>query len=174
MDVVNLKQKAKKILGNVNFSLYFNEDKILSILKNIIDDEISENQIEFLYKTLENIENYMCTKEKMIIQEKDYEYLKNIAEALRAQDVRIGDKVPFSLPIFKIHIDEQDREKNFTFITREGANKYIEFNSTILKHLPEKQVIDEEDEKRKVTLYDVENNTNLEIEKIIEIIKRNF
>lgn len=70
MDVVNLKQKAKKILGNVNFSLYFNEDKILSILKNIIDDEISENQIEFLYKTLENIENYMCTKEKMIIQKR--------------------------------------------------------------------------------------------------------
>ena len=53
----------------------------------------------------------MCTKEKMIIQEKDYVCLKNIAEALRDQDVRIGDKVPFSLPIFKIHIDEQDREK---------------------------------------------------------------
>ena len=118
--------------------------------------------------------NYL--KDKDDVKVKDYEYLKNIAKMLRNQKVRIEDEEPFSSPIFKVSI-EKDEDKNFTFITREGAKRYIDVNSTTLKHLPQKDdSIDNEgkDEKRKINLFDVENNRNLEIERIIEIIKRNF
>lgn len=110
----------------------------------------------------------------MQIQEKDFEYLKNIAEILRNQRVRIEDSVAFESPVFKVSIDENDSEKCLYFVTREGAEKYIESNSTLLKHLPEPKENVSSEERRKSTLFNIETNKNLEIERIIEIIKRNF
>lgn len=172
-----LKDRAKRILGSVSFGIFIGEDKILRILQEIIDNNVQEDSVDLLSKTLDNIDNYLLTKKKMIIQNDDYEYLRNMAETLRNQKVRIGDQAPFSSPVFKVHIDKDDKEKNFAFITREGAEKYIEYNSTTLNHLPaiDKDAEYNEDvDRRKYNLFDIENNTNLEIEKIIEIIKRNY
>ena len=172
-----LKEKAKKLLGSVSFGIFNGEDEILKILQEIIDNNVQENSVDLLSRTLDNINNYLLTKKKMIIQNDDYEYLRNIAELLRNQKVRINDQAPFSSPIFKVNINEHDKAKNFAFITREGAEKYIEYNSTILNHLPpiDKDAEYNEDvDRRKNHLFDIENNTNLEIEKIIDIIKRNY
>lgn len=175
--IKNLKNRAKEILGSVSFNIFIGENQILEILQEIIDNDIQEETIWLFSKTLNNIESYLLVKNKMIIQNDDYEYLKNIAEILRNQKVRIDEIVPFSSPVFKVHIDADNKQKNFAFITREGAKKYIEINSTALSHLhqSDKNFMNNENlDRRKKDLFDVENNTNLEIEKILEIIKRNY
>jgi len=177
MDILTLKDKATRLLGNYNFGIFVGDEKLLTTLQEIIDNEIPEHEIEILSKTLHNLENYLFTKSKFIIQKNDLEYLNNIANELRNQHVRINEQVPFSSPIFKVHIDEKNKEQNFSFITKEGAKKYIEYNSTLLKHLnqPDDNTdLNSSSDRRKKDLFDVENNTNLEMEHILEIIKRNF
>lgn len=174
--VIALKEKAKRILGNYDFGIFIGAENILKTLQEIIDNEIQEFEIEILTKTLHNIENYLLTKEQFVLPDDDLSFLRNIARELRNQKVRIEDQAAFSSPIFKVHIDEKDKEKNFSFITRNGAKKYIEYNSTLLTHLPssDNNVETEKTDRRENTLFDVEYNTNLEMERIIDIIKRNF
>lgn len=177
MDIITLKNEAAKLLGNYSFGIFVGDEKILKTLQEIIDNEIEDYEIEILLKTLYNLEKYLFTKSKFVIQNNDLEYLNNIANELRNQQVRINEQVPFSSPIFKVQIDEKDKEQNFSFITKEGAKKYIEYNSTILKHLQHTENNNDEDkstDRRKKDLFDVENNKNLEMEHILEIIKRNF
>jgi len=177
MDIITLKNEATKLLGNYSFGIFVGDEKILKTLQEIIDNEIKEHEIEIHSKTLYNIENYLFTKSKFVIQNNDLEYLNNIANELRNQKVRINEQAPFSSPIFKVHIDEKDKEQNFSFITKEGAKKYIEYNSTMLKHLQHHENNTDENidtDRRKKDLFDVENNKNLEMEHILEIIKRNF
>lgn len=175
-NIINLKDRAKRILGNYHFGIFVGSEVILKTLQEIIDNEIQEFEIEILSKTLDNIENHLLIKEQFVLQDEDLSFLRNIARELRNQKVRIEDQAAFSSPIFKVHIDEKDKEKNFSFITRNGAKKYIEYNSTLLTHLPstDNKVENEKTDRRENTLFDVENNTNLEIERIIDIIKRNF
>lgn len=60
----------------------------------------------------------------------------------------------------------------YYFITRDGAKNFIETHSTMLK---EKDIqIDNDDERRKSNLMEVTINKNLELGKIIDIIKRNY
>lgn len=174
MESKEIKAKAQNLLLKNGIGVFVGDEKVLRILQEIIDNEITPEDIDITLKTVENIEKYLYTKSKMQIQEKDFEYLKNIAEVLRNQRVRIEDNVAFESPVFKVSIDENDREKCFYFVTREGAEKYIESNSTLLKHLPEPKENVSSEERRKSTLFNIETNKNLEIERIIEIIKRNF
>jgi len=172
-----LKDKAKTILGSVNFGIFLNEEDILKSLQRIIDEKIYDDELDILSRTLNNIDEYLIIKKKLILPKEDNEYLTRIAESLRNQKVRIEDQAPFSSPIFKISIDENDKEKNFSFITREGAARYIEYNKSLLKHLPikdEKIEYSEGSDRRQNDYIHVEGNRNLEIERIIEIIKRNF
>jgi len=172
-----LKDKAKRILGNVSFGIFLNEDEILKSLQRIIDENIFDDEINLFSRNLKNIEEYLSIKTKFVLAKQDHEYLITLAESLRNQKVRIDDEVPFSSPIFTILIDENDKEKNFSFITREGAARYIEYNKSLLKHLPikdEKIEYSEGSDRRQNDYIHVEGNRNLEIERIIEIIKRNF
>jgi len=173
-----LKDKAKRILGNVSFGIFLNEDEILKSLQRIIDENIFDDEINLFSRNLKNIEEYLSIKTKFVLAKQDHEYLITLAESLRNQKVRIDDEVPFSSPIFTILIDENDKEKNFSFITREGAAKYIEYNKSLLKHLP---IQDKDSAKyidgtnrRQNDYISVSENRNLEVEKILDIIKRNY
>lgn len=174
MESKEIKAIAQNLLLKNGIGVFVGDEKVLRILQEIIDKEITPEDIDITLKTVQNIEKYLYTKAKMKIQEKDFEYLKNIAEVLRNQKVRIEDSVAFESPVFKVSIDETDKDKCFYFVTREGAEKYIELNSTQLKHLPKPKENVSSEERRKSTLFNIETNKNLEIERIIEIIKRNF
>lgn len=174
MELNKIKKMAQDLLLQNDLSVFVGEEKILTILQEIVDEKIDPGDIDITLKTLINIDRYLYTKSKMQVSDKDFEYLKNIAEILRNQKIRIEDSVAFESPIFKVSIDKNDKEKYFYFVTREGAEKYIETHSTQLKHLPKHKENVAPGERRKSTLFNIETNKNLEIERIIEIIKRNF
>ena len=99
-------------------------------------------------------------------------YLKKIAEILRTQKIRIEDNVICGQPVFKILLGESGEDEVYYFITRDEAKNFIETHSTMLK---EKDIqIDNNDERRKIDLMEVTINKNLELGKIIDIIKRNY
>lgn len=141
-------------------------------MQEIKEGKIEETEFEILDKTLKNIEKYFYTKMKMQIEVNDYEYLKKIAEILRTQKIRIEDNVICGQPVFKILLGESGEDEVYYFITRDEAKNFIETHSTMLK---EKDIqIDNNDERRKIDLMEVTINKNLELGKIIDIIKRNY
>ena len=145
---------------------------MITFLQEIKEGKIEETEFEILDKTLKNIEKYFYTKMKMQIEVNDYEYLKKIAEILRTQKIRIEDNVICGQPVFKILLGESGEDEVYYFITWDEAKNFIETHSTMLK---EKDIqIDNNDERRKIDLMEVTINKNLELGKIIDIIKRNY
>lgn len=88
-----LKKKANDILANLNISTITDEIKIITFIQELKEREIEDNEVEILEKTLINIKIYLHTKKLMQIETDDYNYLKEIAEILRKQNVRIKDGV---------------------------------------------------------------------------------
>ena len=88
-----LKKKANDILANLNISTITDEIKIITFIQELKEREIEDNEVEILEKTLNNIKIYLHTKKLMQIETDDYNYLKEIAEILRKQNVRINDGV---------------------------------------------------------------------------------
>ena len=87
-----LKKKANDILANLNISTITDEIKIITFIQELKEREIEDNEVEILEKTLNNIKIYLHTKKLMQIETDDYNYLKEIAEILRKQNVRIKDE----------------------------------------------------------------------------------
>lgn len=165
--IEELKRKTEEILKNIQIDISVGDTYEIDTLQEIKDDEI-----DLLERTVRNIENYFETKRKMQIEVNDYEYLKKIAEILRTQKIRIEDNVICGQPVFKILLGESGEDEVYYFITRDGAKNFIETHSTMLK---EKDIqIDDDDERRKSNLMQVSINKNLEFGKIIDIIKRNY
>ena len=123
------------------------------------NDEIEENtnneNKEFNEKILIEIESYLKIKENIQIQIEDYKFLKTIAQELRKQEVRRTD---ISTPPLFVIKNSQGQE--MFFITRKALNEYIECNK---KSLLENK-----------TIIEIPSNNSYELEKLIEIIKRNF
>lgn len=171
MDVKELKNKANELLQNYGVSVFEGEETIISELKLMANGEYNEEDLLIKERILTNIEKYLETKSKMLIQERDYEYLKNIAKGLREQKIRIEDQAPFKSPIFHLPI-EDDTTESYDFITREGFDKFREVNSTMFKN--ESADLNNDEERRKDKTYTVEKNRNLQLERILEIISRNY
>ena len=170
--ILELKKRAKEILANIQIDTANNDLELIAFLQEIKEGKIEETEFEILDKTLKNIEKYFYTKMKMQIEVNDYEYLKKIAEILRTQKIRIEDNVICGQPVFKILLGESGEDEVYYFITRDEAKNFIETHSTMLK---EKDIqIDNNDERRKIDLMEVTINKNLELGKIIDIIKRNY
>ena len=168
--ILELKKRAKEILANIQIDTANNDLELITFLQEIKEGKIEETEFEILDKTLKNIEKYFYTK--MQIEVNDYEYLKKIAEILRTQKIRIEDNVICGQPVFKILLGESGEDEVYYFITRDEAKNFIETHSTMLK---EKDIqIDNNDERRKIDLMEVTINKNLELGKIIDIIKRNY
>mgnify|MGYP001069072242 CR=1 FL=1 len=170
--IINIKESAKNILKNIQIDVSCGDTELITLLQKIEKENINNDEIDLLERTVKNIENYFETKRKMQIEVNDYEYLKKIAEILRTQKIRIEDNVICGQPVFKILLGESGENEVYYFITRDGAKNFIETHSTMLK---EKDIqIDDEDERRKSNLMQVSINKNLEFGKIIDIIKRNY
>lgn len=170
--IINIKESAKNILKNIQIDVSCGDTELITLLQKIEKENINNDEIDLLERTVKNIESYFETKRKMQIEVNDYEYLKKIAEILRTQKIRIEDNVICGQPVFKILLGESDENEVYYFITRDGAKNFIETHSTMLK---EKDIqIDDDDKRRKSNLMQVSINKNLEFGKIIDIIKRNY
>ena len=169
--IIEINEKARKILEDIQIDTSIGESRIITMLQKIEQQDIEKSEIDIIEKTLNNIENYLFTKQKMQVEINDYEYLKNIAETLRNQKVRIEDNVILGQPVFRIMVGE---EEVIYFITREGARKFIETHSTIFDKNIDSKKQEKQVERRKDELMEVTTNKNLEISKILEIIKRNY
>ena len=175
MNIEDIKNKAKNILGNTKVITLVGEKEKIEILREIAEGDISIDKLEEINKKLEEIEKYLSEKQKEILKQKDFEYLKNIAEILRSQQIRVEDGVCLESPVFKVTVegDEENDEDTFYFLTKEGADKFMEANQTLPIHKDE-VVDDKNKERRTAKTFNVERNKNLELERLIEIIKRNF
>lgn len=171
MNENELKEKAKKLLADIRIDIIDSDLQMITLLQDLQEKKIENSEIEILEKTINNIENYFYIKSKLYVIQDDVEYLKNIAEILRNQKVRANDGIFFGQPVFKIHTDA---EEVFYFITREGAEKFLELNSTAFKKINLLKKNTSSPDKRNINLFEVIKNNNLELEKVIEIIKRNF
>ena len=168
---VELKEIVEKILKNVQIDTTVGETKLIEILQEIKEREIKDEEIDLIEKTITNIQNYFYAKQQMEVKVNDYEYLKNIAEILRNQKIRIEDNVVCGQPVFKVILGE---DEVYYFITREVAKIFAETHSTQLIEVKKDRNNENSGERRKKDLTEVTINKNLEIGKIIEIIKRNY
>ena len=175
MNVEELKNKAREILGNTKVMTFIGEAERIKFLTNIVENDISGEDINALNEKLNETAEYLTDKQTKLLKEKDFEFLKNIAEILRNQRVRIEDGVCLENPVFKVTIDDEKGKQTFYFLTKEGADRFIEANKILAKDLHTEEVNSSAgDERRKERIFNVERNQNLELERLIEIIKRNF
>lgn len=154
MSIEQIINKAKKIRGENSLEILKDEKEILEKLNEIEENTTNENK-EFNEKILIEIESYLKIKENTQMQIEDYKFLKAIAEELRRQEVRRTD---ISMPPLFVIKNSQGQE--MFFITRKSLNEYIECNK---KSLSENK-----------TIIEIPSNNSYELEKLIEIIKRNF
>lgn len=175
MNVEELKNKARELLGNTKVMTFIGEAERIKFLTNIVENDISGEDINALNEKLNETAEYLTDKQTKLLKEKDFEFLKNIAEILRNQRVRIEDGVCLENPVFKVTIDDAKGKQVFYFLTKEGADRFIEANKILAKDLYTEEVNSSAgDERRKERIFNVERNQNLELERLIEIIKRNF
>ena len=154
MSIEQIINKAKKIRGENSLEILKDEKEILEKLNEIEENTTNENK-EFNEKILIEIESYLKIKENTQMQIEDYKFLKAIAEELRRQEVRRTDiSMP---PLFGI---KNSQGQDMCFIPRKALNEYIECNK---KSLSENK-----------TIIEIPSNNSYELEKLIEIIKRNF
>lgn len=154
MSIEQIINMAKKIRGENSFENLKGEKEILEKLYDIEENTTDGNK-EFNEKILKEIEMYLKIKENTQMQIEDHKFLKAIAEELRKQEVRRTD---ISMPPLFVIKNSQGQE--MFFITRKALNEYIECNK---KSLSENK-----------TIIEIPSNNSYELEKLIEIIKRNF
>ena len=169
--IKQIRDRANAIMGSIDISTGRGDAELLNYLNELENKQISNSEIDIINKTLDNIEIYFKTKRKMTLEINDYEYLKEIAKGLREQKVRVTDRIIFGEPVFKILTQNNNKEEEFYFITKQGAENFIKANPLTYKQKSEE---DSSEERRKKDILAVKTNRNLELAKIIEIIKRNF
>ena len=168
--IKKIKEIAQNIINGVSIYTASGDSEYMQFLVDIEKKDINDNEIEIVERIVNNLGEYFKVKEKMLLIQDDYNYLKEIAQLLREQNVRVEDAITFGNPIFKIHTNNEEE-----FVTRKGAEQYIEANSIKFDNL-ESQIENNKDtqDRRKNNIYDVKTNNNLQIAKILDIIKRNF
>lgn len=151
-EIIKLREKAENMIGNM--SIKNGESEIIKTLIDISQTDGKNKDYE--EKTLACIERYLLAKEKMNILENDLKFLHKISEDLKEQEIRITDVV--DTPLFKV-INKDGNEKYF--ITRSSAESYIKMDRCNCKGNYKKIV-------------QLVTNENMELEKLLEIVKRNF
>lgn len=172
MNKEELKNKVRTFLGEMRILTLVGEKDKIEKLHQIINDDISDNNIEELSNEFDNISEYLIKKQERIIKDNDFEYLANIAEILRNQQVRAGDGVSLANPVFKVTYNENNEKQVFYFLTKDAAERFIDSHKVWSNTLETE--INANDKRRKENLFSVERNQNLELETLLEIIKRNF
>lgn len=145
-----IKERAKKILGNINIETSVEDIEIIKELDRIAN--LEKMEIEREEKVVNQIEVYFLVKEKMKKVEENYNYLSSISKELKKQRVRKDDKIK-GFPIFKII----DGERKYYFLTREKAQEFIKLNK-----------------KENTEILQIEENENEKLENLIKAIKEDF
>ena len=175
MEVEEFKNKVRNLLGKLKVMTIVGEKEKIDFLTEIIEKNIDEKSIDELNEKFEKYATELLIKQDNLIKEDDFEYLKNIAEILRNQKIRIEDGVYLENPVFKVTIDDVKEKCIFYFLTKDGAEEFIDNNKILTQNLHTDKINTAlENERRKEKIFKVEKNKNLELEKLIEIIKRNF
>lgn len=143
-----IRERATNLLGNYSIAVFTDEVEILKILNELKEKEIIE--VEHENKTLDYIERYLSAKEKMLISEKDLDFLKKLAKELREQEVRKTDSS--NPPLFKI---TNSIGEDMYYLTRTALKEYTN-NSKNDKTI------------------EIPSSNSIELAELIEIIKRNF
>jgi len=175
MSIEGLKNQVRRFFGNIKFITLVGEKEKVEFLTNILENDIYEDSVDELNLKAEKYFEELLKKQEQLIKEKDFEYLKNIAEILRNQKVRIEDGVYLESPVFKVTIDDSKDKHTFCFLTKEGADNFIKVNKKTVQNINlEKNIDFPKEERRQANIFNVEKNQNLELERLLEIIKRNF
>ena len=69
--IIELKERAKHILSNTRIDVSVGDERLVSLLQEIEKKDITEEEIDLIEKTINNIENYFYTKAKMQIESND-------------------------------------------------------------------------------------------------------
>jgi len=162
-----IKELARELLyGEITIETLKNEKEIIEKIINVLngEEECSKEELEYLKTKL-------LEKQTARLRKEDMEFLTNLAEILRNQKVRLEDGVYLENPVYKVSANDNGKTCYY-FLTKVGADNFIEKNTTLAKR-PE-VINDNTDERRKLKTFTVEKNNNLELERLLEIIKRNF
>ena len=144
---------ADKLLKKYTIDIFSSEVNIFELLNKISNEKNVEN-IDI--KTLNEIEKYLDTKVKIQNTQNDYNFLSELANNLELQKVRKSDKTEFKVISFKIK-DIYNNE--YTFLTRKCLKEYVKLHSDIFDN---------------PVIMEIDSKGNLELEKLLEIVKRNF
>ena len=144
---------ANKLLNKYNINIFSNEIESYEIINRIAKEKKIE---KFDYEKLKNIEEYIDTKIKMQVIKDDYIFLAELANNLELQKIRKSDESSFKTISFKI---KDINNNEYVFLTRKYLNEYIRLNSNNFNN---------------PTIMELNTQRNVELEKLLEIIKRNF
>lgn len=149
--IKELKNRADKIFGKSNIITFIDEQESTKLIDRIINT--NDINIEEDEKALNKLELYILIKEKIQENNENNKILEELAEDLRNQRIRKDDVL--NIPLFKVITNERE----YYFITRKEAHKFIENNKDIVKGSEVIQIEENEDKK---------------LEKLINTIKENF
>lgn len=144
---------AEKLLNKYDINILGNEVESFKIINRIAREKRVE---EFDYEKLKNIEEYIDTKIKMQVIKDDYRFLSELAKNLELQKIRKADDSRFKTISFKV---KDINNNEYIFLTRKYLKKYVELNSNSFDN---------------PTIMELDTQENVELEKLLEIIKRNF
>lgn len=153
MEKQEISKYADKLLKKYTIDIFSSEINIFELL-NKISNEKNIEDIDI--KTLNEIEKYLDTKVKMQNTQNDYNFLSELANNLELQKVRKSDKTEFKVISFKIK-DIYNNE--YIFLTRKCLKEYVKLHADIFDN---------------PVVMEIDSKGNLELEKLLEIVKRNF
>lgn len=143
-----LKDYTQNLLNSFPINMLESERIFIEQIDKLFEDN-NEVNIEGARKFIGIIENYLKMKQKMLIQQEDYKFLKELASKLREQEIRKSDQSNPAL--FKI---TNKIGEDMYYFTRKSANEYKEINTDA-----------------KINLI---NTNSFEIARLVDILKRNF
>lgn len=153
MDKQEIINYAKRLLEKYTISTFSNDIAILELLNKIVNEKNVETVNEAILKS---IEEYLDNKTEEQNINSDREFLSELADNLELQKIRKSDYNDFKVIVFKI----KDIDNNeYIFLTRKYLNKYVQLHKKIFNN---------------PTIMELEFKNNPELNKLLDIIKRNF
>ena len=143
-----LKEETEKMLRQFPVNMLEEEKEFFEPIDRLfLDDNLVD--IDNAKKFIKTLEDYLKLKEKMLVEQKDFGYLKKFAKKLRSQNnEKIDSNNP---PIFTI---KNEIGENMYYLTRESAEEYCTIHTDA-----EIEII---------------HTNSFEIAKLLDILKRNF
>lgn len=143
-----LKEYSEKMLRSFSVNMLAEEKPFLELIDRLfVDDSLVD--IDNAKKVIQTIEEYLKIKEKMLVEQGDFKFLKKFAEKLRKQKTRKIDID--NPPLFTI---KNEIGENMYYLTRESAEEYCAVHTNA-----EIEMI---------------HTNSFEIAKLLDILKRNF